>query len=71
MSSHNIGFYEEISKIITELSSISSNTHFISSADLKIQKQRYWSAWVEAQLMRLLFFAYANSRFNYDNFLLS
>ena len=30
MSTHNIGFYEEISKIITLLS---SNTHLISSAD--------------------------------------
>ena len=29
MSTHNIGFYEEISKIIFELS---SNTHLISSA---------------------------------------
>ena len=29
MSTHNIGFYEEISKIITKLS---SNTHLISSA---------------------------------------
>ena len=30
MSTHNIGFYEEINKIITYLS---SNTHIISSAD--------------------------------------
>ena len=30
MSTHNIGFYEEISKIITQLS---SNMHLISSAD--------------------------------------
>ena len=29
MSTHNIGFYEEMSKIITYLS---SNTHLISSA---------------------------------------
>ena len=29
MSTHNLGFYEEISKIITKLS---SNTHLISSA---------------------------------------
>ena len=29
MSTHNIGFYEEISKIITK---ISSNMHLISSA---------------------------------------
>ena len=32
MSTHNIGFYEEISKIITYLS---SNTHIISSAGLR------------------------------------
>ena len=32
MSTHNIGFYEEISKIIT-YHQISSNTHLISSAD--------------------------------------
>ena len=32
MSTHNTGFYEEISKIITLLS---SNTHPISSADPK------------------------------------
>ena len=31
MSTHNIGFYEEISKIITLLS---SNKHLISSADV-------------------------------------
>ena len=30
MSTHNIGFYEDLTKIIFELS---SNTHFISSAD--------------------------------------
>ena len=30
MSTHNIGFYEKISKIISKLS---SNTHLISSAD--------------------------------------
>ena len=33
MSTHNIGFYEEISKIITYYQ-ISSNTHLISSAVL-------------------------------------
>ena len=32
MSTHNIGFYDEISKIITKLS---SNTHLISSAGVK------------------------------------
>ena len=31
MSTHNIGFYEDLTKIIFELSS-SSNTHLISSA---------------------------------------
>ena len=31
MSTHNIGFYEDLTKIIFELS---SNTHLISSADL-------------------------------------
>ena len=30
MNTHNIGFYEEISKIIPKLS---SNTHLISSSD--------------------------------------
>ena len=30
MSTHNIGFYEELTKIIFELS---SNTHLITSAD--------------------------------------
>ena len=33
MSTHNIGFYEEISKIIT-YHQISSNMHLISSAGL-------------------------------------
>ena len=33
MSTHNIGFYEDLTKIIFELSSdIISNTHLISSA---------------------------------------
>ena len=32
MSTHNIDFYEDLTKIIFELS---SNTHLISSADLK------------------------------------
>ena len=31
MSTHNIGFYEDLTKIIIELS---SNTHLISSADV-------------------------------------
>ena len=33
MSTHNIGFYEDLTKIIFELS---SNMHLISSADLPI-----------------------------------
>ena len=32
MSTHNIGFYEDLTKIIFEFHQISSNTHFISSA---------------------------------------
>ena len=32
MSTHNIGFYEDLTKIIFELSSISSNAHIISFA---------------------------------------
>ena len=32
MSTHNIGFYEDLTKIIFELSSLSSNRHLISSA---------------------------------------
>ena len=35
MSTHNIGFYEEISKIIPELS---SNTHLISSSGCHISR---------------------------------
>ena len=34
MSTHNIGFYEDLTKIIFELS---SNTHLISSADVSWQ----------------------------------
>ena len=33
MSTHNIGFYEDLTKIILDLS---LNTHLISSADLSI-----------------------------------
>ena len=33
MSTHNIGFYEDLTKIIFELSSKSSNMHLISSAE--------------------------------------
>ena len=32
MSTHNIGFYEDSTKIIFESHQISSNTHLISSA---------------------------------------
>ena len=32
MSTHNLGFYEDLTKIIFELSSKSSNMHLISSA---------------------------------------
>ena len=34
MSTHNIGFYEELTKIIFELS---SNTHLISSAEILLK----------------------------------
>ena len=37
MSTHNIGFYEDLTKIIFELS---SNMHLISSADLSDQLKR-------------------------------
>ena len=33
MSTHNIGFYEEISKLSLNYHQISSNTHLISSAE--------------------------------------
>ena len=33
MSTQNIGFYEELTKIVFEVSSNSSNSHLISSAD--------------------------------------
>ena len=39
MSTHNIGFYEDLTKIIFESS---SNTHLISSADLHITV--YWKS---------------------------
>ena len=35
MSTHNIGFYEDLTKIIFELS---SNTHLISSAAIRVIK---------------------------------
>ena len=34
MSTHNIGFYEELTKISLNYHQISSNTHLISSADI-------------------------------------
>ena len=33
MSTHNIGFYEDLTKISLNYHQISSNTHLISSAD--------------------------------------
>ena len=43
MSTHNIGFYEEISKIIIKYHQISLNMHLISSAGLLqgLQNERY------------------------------
>ena len=38
MSTHNIGFYEDLTKIIFELS---SNTHLISSADYVTHSNSY------------------------------
>ena len=35
MSTHNIGFYEEISRIIFNYHQISSNTHLICSSDMR------------------------------------
>ena len=34
MSTHNIGFYEDLTKISLNYHQISSNTHLISSTDL-------------------------------------
>ena len=42
MSTHNIGFYEEISKIIPELS---SNMHLISSSDIYRNNIRFGLVW--------------------------
>ena len=39
MSTHNIGFYKEISKIIPNCHQISSNMHLISSADKLLDKE--------------------------------
>ena len=39
MSTHNIGFYEDLKKIIFELS---SNTHLISSAAQYLQRMLLW-----------------------------
>ena len=35
MSTHNIGFYEDLTKIIFELS---SNTHLISSSEFEVSR---------------------------------
>ena len=40
MSTHNIGFYEDLTKIIFELS---SNTHLISSAVSRVSKMLHVS----------------------------
>ena len=40
MSTHNIGFYEDLTKIIFELS---SNTHRISSADNRLGHLSEWA----------------------------
>ena len=36
MSTHNIGFYEDLQKLSLNYHQISSNTHLISSADIMI-----------------------------------
>ena len=36
MSTHNIGFYEEISKISLNYHQVSSNTHLISSPEISL-----------------------------------
>ena len=43
MSTHNISFYEDLTRIIFELS---SNTHLISSADLEFKKLGYCAIYV-------------------------
>ena len=35
MSTHNIGFYEDLTKLSLNFHQISSNMHLISSADLQ------------------------------------
>ena len=45
MSTHNIGFYEDLTKIIFELS---SNTHLISSADIAVRHSFSWPSPMEA-----------------------
>ena len=45
MSTHNIGFYEEISKIITY--QLSSNTHLISSADYYCNDSKFLEEHIE------------------------
>ena len=46
MSTHNIGFYEDLTKIIFELS---SNTHLISSADLLKPLQVFFYVWLKGK----------------------
>ena len=46
MSTHNIGFYEDLTKIIFELS---SNTHLISSAARNCEQERNLSDFYDAQ----------------------
>ena len=40
MSTHNIGFYEDLAKLSLNYHQISSNTHFISSADLCLDSRK-------------------------------
>ena len=45
MSTHNIGFYEDLTKIIFDYHQISSNTHFISSAGDSNEHQHPQHLW--------------------------
>ena len=40
MSNHNIGFYEDLTKLSLNYHQISSNTHLISSAEFRIYETR-------------------------------
>ena len=46
MSTHNIGFYEEISKLSLNYHQISSNTHLISSADENNKNIQYENVYI-------------------------